>query len=215
MLDALVFTKTPNWLKVLYPACQWKVDARRKTLYLTFDDGPIPEVTPFVLDELKKWKAKATFFCIGKNIEANPEIFRRIIKEGHGVGNHTYDHLNGWKHRNSTYVANITKCDEVMDRIGIQKSKPRVLFRPPYGKLKPSQYKILKQQYRIVMWDVLTCDYDLSIPKARVLKAAVKHAESGSIVVFHDSLKAKSKVEYALPKVLAHFSEQGYTFAAL
>ncbi|MFN8286422.1 MAG: polysaccharide deacetylase family protein [Chitinophagales bacterium] len=218
MLDALLFTKTPGWLKALYPDCTWRVDTGKKAIYLTFDDGPIPEVTPFVLDELKKWKAKATFFCIGKNIEAHPQIFKRILKEGHSIGNHTQDHLSGWKHQNKTYLSNITRCDEsiktVLDSKLKQKhSKP--LFRPPYGKLKPSQYKALKDKYRIVMWDVLTYDFDLKIPKSRVLKAALKHTEAGSIIVFHDSLKAKSKVEYALPLVLEHFSREGYTFAAL
>ncbi len=169
-----------------------------------------------MLDELKKWKAKATFFCIGKNIEANSAIFKRILKEGHSIGNHTYDHLNGWKHQNKTYLANIQKCSDVLLAEGIHlKSKNKMLFRPPYGKLKPSQYRILKDDYRIIMWDVLTYDFDLNMPKGRVLKVALKHTEEGSIVVFHDSLKAQSKIEYALPRVLEHFSREGYTFAAL
>ncbi len=216
MLDALLFTKTPAWLKALYPECIWKGDGSKKTIYLTFDDGPIPEVTPFVLDELKKWKAKATFFCIGKNIEANSAIFKRILKEGHSIGNHTYDHLNGWKYQNKTYLANIQKCRDVLLAEGIHhKPKNKMLFRPPYGKLKPSQYRLLKDDYRIIMWDVLTYDFDLNMPKGRVLKAALKHTDEGSIVVFHDSFKAQSKVEYALPRVLEHFSREGYTFAAL
>lgn len=217
MLDALVFSKTPQWLKALYPECLWKVDTDKKVLYLTFDDGPIPEVTPWVLDELKKYKAKATFFCIGKNIDDNPEVFKRIIAEGHRIGNHTYNHYNGWKYVNREYYENIQDCARVLEsskwRVASGKELP--LFRPPYGKLKPSQYKHLKDKYRIVMWDVLTLDYNLQVSKKRVLNTAIKHAGPGSIIVFHDSLKAQPKLQYALPKVLEHFSALGYTFAAL
>lgn len=219
MLDALVFSKTPQWLKALYPECLWKVDTQKKVLYLTFDDGPIPEVTPWVLDELKKYKAKATFFCIGKNIDANPDIFKRIIKEGHSIGNHTYNHYNGWKYVNREYYQNVEQGAEALDRhlhpSPVTRHPSLSLFRPPYGKLKPSQYKALKDKYRIVMWDVLTLDYNLQVSKKRVLNTAIKHSSPGSVIVFHDSLKAKPKVEYALPKVLEHFSALGYKFAAL
>ena len=231
MLDALVFSKTPQWLKALYPECQWKVDTDKKVLYLTFDDGPIPEVTTWVLDELKKYKAKATFFCIGKNIDENPEIFKRIIKEGHGIGNHTYNHYNGWKYVNREYYENIQDCARVLAPFlhptsdirpptkvqpsPVTRHPPLPLFRPPYGKLKPSQYKYLKDKYRIVMWDVLTLDYNLQVSKTKVLNTAIKHAGPGSIIVFHDSIKAQPKMQYALPKVLEHFSALGYTFAAL
>ena len=217
MLDALVFSKTPQWLKALYPECLWKVDTDKKVLYLTFDDGPIPEVTPWVLDELKKYKAKATFFCIGKNIDENPEVFKRIIAEGHRIGNHTYNHYNGWKYVNREYYENVEDCARVLasKKWQVTGGKELPLFRPPYGKLKPSQYKHLKDKYRIVMWDVLTLDYNLQVSKKRVLNTALKHAGPGSILVFHDSLKAQPKVQYALPKVLEHFSALGYTFAAL
>ncbi len=210
MLDALLFTKTPALLSSLYPACLWKVATEEKKLYLTFDDGPIPEVTPFVLDELKKYKAKATFFCIGKNVEANPGIFKRIIKEGHSIGNHTFDHMSGWKHQNKTYFANIEKGNKALGR----ENKAR-LFRPPYGKLKPSQYLALKGKYKIVMWDVLTFDFDLKVPKGLVLRNTLKHTKPGSIIVFHDSLKAQPKLEYALPRVLEHFSAKGFKFEKL
>lgn len=217
MLDALVFSKTPKWLKALYPECIWQVDTDKKVLYLTFDDGPIPEVTSWVLDELKKYKAKASFFCIGNNIDANPEVFKRIIAEGHTIGNHTQNHYNGWKYTNKEYYDNIAQCDKTLasNKWRVASGNELPLLRPPYGKLKPSQYKALKDKYHIVMWDVLTLDYNLQVSKTKVLNTVMKHAKPGSIVVFHDSIKAKEKMQYALPKVLAHFSAQGYKFAAL
>ena len=210
MLDALLFTKTPKLLTAVYPDCLWKVDTKDKTIYLTFDDGPIAEITPFVLDELKNWNAKATFFCIGKNIETNPEIFKRIIDEGHSVGNHTYDHLNGWNTTDEIYFDNVEKGGRVMSHTGQQ-----TLFRPPYGKLKPAQYAALKAKYKLVMWDVMSYDIDLSMEKEKVLKNVIENTEDGSIIVMHDSLKAKPKVEFALPKLLEHFTAKGFKFEKL
>ena len=222
MLDALLFTKTSPLLSAVYPDCLWKVNTREKILYLTFDDGPIAEITPFVLDELKRCNAKATFFCIGKNIESNPEIFQRIIDEGHSIGNHTYDHLNGWSHSDEEYFKNIEKCAAVLNlrsspdkEVGMKQIFNLQLFRPPYGKLKPSQYSKLKSEYKLVMWDVLSFDFDLKMEEEKVLQNVLKNAETGSIVVMHDSLKAKPKVEYALPKILEHFSKKGFVFNAL
>ncbi len=217
MLDALLFAKTPTLFTHLYPECLWKADTDKKILYLTFDDGPIAETTPFVLDELKRHGAKATFFCIGKNIEANPTIFKRIIREGHAIGNHTYDHLNGWQHTNKTYFENIEKCSKVLSQFKLLKKNvtPGILFRPPYGKLKPSQYLKLKSKYKIVMWDILTFDYDKDKRRRTVLNTVLKYASPGSVVVFHDSLKAQPRMEYALPKVLDHFSNEGYKFEKL
>lgn len=211
MFDALLFAKTPRLLTQLYPDCLWRMPKTEKKLYLTFDDGPIPEVTPFVLDELKRWNARATFFCIGKNVEAHPSILRRILKEGHSVGNHTSHHLNGWKVKNELYFQNVRDCTEVLQSHKVGQH----LFRPPYGKLKPSQYRKLKNEHRIVMWDVLSFDFDLNVSKERVLRNVTQHARSGSIVVMHDSLKAKPKVEYALPRLLKHFHDAGFTFEAL
>ncbi len=218
MLDALLFTKTPSLLTAVYPKCLWKIPAGNK-LYLTFDDGPLPEITPFVLDELKKWNARATFFCIGKNIQANPELFKRIINEGHSVGNHTYDHLNGWNTTDEEYYDNIKKCHDLMALYGneCEEFLPKsgvirpALFRPPYGKLKPAQYKAL-QLYNIVMWDVLSFDFDLTMSAEKVLDNVLKNTEAGSIIVMHDSLKAKPKVEYALPRILKHFTEKEFKF---
>ncbi len=212
MLDALLFTKTPSLLKSIYPACVWQMSSAQKKLYLTFDDGPISDVTPFVLDELKKWDAKASFFCIGKNVDQHPELFQRIINEGHSVGNHTYNHLNGWNTRDYEYFTNVEKCNEVLLRFNLQNTN---LFRPPYGKLKPSQYTVLKTMYSIVMWDVLSFDFDLKASPEGVLKNILQYSEPGSIIVMHDSLKAESKVKHALPMLLEHFTKLDYTFEKL
>ncbi|MES2619506.1 MAG: polysaccharide deacetylase family protein [Bacteroidota bacterium] len=193
-------------MKAVYRECLWKVNTKDKILYLTFDDGPIPNITAFVLDELRKWNAKATFFCIGRNVENNPEIFQKIVDEEHSIGNHTYDHLKGWNCKDREYLENIEKCGTVLN------SK---LLRPPYGKLKPSQYLALKSQYKLVMWDVLSFDFDTKISQEKVLSNVIKNAEEGSIVVFHDSLKAEAKVRFVLPKVLEHFSAKGFKFEKL
>ncbi len=213
MLDALLFTKTSPLLAAVYRECLWKVNTEEKLLYLTFDDGPIPEITPIVLDELKKWNARATFFCIGKNIEANPEIFQRIMDEGHSIGNHTFNHLNGWSSNDKDYFENIAQCEAVLNaKCGMRTTK---LFRPPYGKLKPSQYTKLKKEYKLVMWDVLSFDFDLKMAEEKVLENVLENAEEGSVIVMHDSLKAKPKVEFALPKILEHFTEKGFKFEKL
>lgn len=210
MLDALLFTKTPGLLKSIYPDCLWKIDTNENKIYLTFDDGPIPDITPFVLSELKKWNAKATFFCIGKNIQSHTEIYRQIIAEGHRTGNHTYDHLNGWNVSDAQFYENIEQCQSLLDSLGSTSNTK--LFRPPYGKLKPAQYKYLKRKYQIVMWDVLTFDFDLKISAQKVLENAIKNTESGSIIVMHDSLKAMHKVTFSLPKFLEFFTAKGFTF---
>lgn len=213
MLDALIFSKTPALLSALYADCLWKVNTTEKKLYLTFDDGPTEGVTPWVVEELEKWGAKATFFCIGKNVAAHPDIFRLLIEKGHTVGNHTYNHLNGWKQRNELYYSDADKGEStILHHSDFHKVK---FFRPPYGKLKPSQYRYLKTKYQIVMWDVLSFDFNVELDKETVLKNVLKNATSGSIIVFHDSLKAKDKMLYALPKVLAHFSKQEFKFEAL
>ena len=213
MLDALLFTKPAALVRSVYRQCLWSVKTTQKIIYLTFDDGPIPQVTPFVLDELKKYNAKATFFCIGNNIDANPEIFKRVIDEGHSIGNHSYNHLNGWQTANDEYYSNIEKCEETLSAHKATNSAR--LFRPPYGKLKPAQYKFLKDRYRIVLWDVLSFDFDLKMSEEKVLNNVIANAGPGSVVVFHDSLKAQPKVEYALPKLLAHFSAKGFKFEKL
>jgi len=184
----------------------WKVPTNKKVLYLTFDDGPIPEVTPWVLDLLKEFNAKATFFCVGQNAEKNPAILQRILDEGHQIGNHTYNHLNAWKTTNREYFRNIQNCNKVV------KSK---LFRPPYGKIRMIQGWQIMRKYNIVMWDVLSGDYDVNLSADDCLKNVLNHSEPGSIVVFHDSLKAFKNLETLLPKVLNYYASLGYEFQTI
>jgi len=213
MLDALLFASPPALLRAVYSDCVWRVPGNEPVLYLTFDDGPTPGVTDKVLQLLRQWNAKATFFCIGKNIEENPTLFNHILSSGHAVGNHTQQHVNGWRTPHADYMENILQCEEVLNTHGAKNISK--LFRPPYGKLTLPQYRALKKDCCIVMWDVLTCDYSPSVSEEEVLANTLRYATSGSVVVFHDSLKAADKMLYALPKVLKHFSEQGYKFEAL
>jgi peptidoglycan/xylan/chitin deacetylase (PgdA/CDA1 family) len=198
--------KTPWWLKLLYTDCVWQIKDTTKNIFLTFDDGPHPTITPFVLDELKKYNAKATFFCIGKNVLLHNDIYRRIITEGHTIANHTHNHLNGWKTDNDIYLENIAEAKKHID------SK---LFRPPYGRITKYQLQQLttkRFQLRPIMWSVLSGDFDKKITPEKCLSNVVKNAKSGSIIVFHDSEKAFERLQYALPKVLEYFTRQGYSF---
>ena len=195
-------------LKRIYPKRIWSVSTNEKVLYLTFDDGPIPEVTPWVLETLNQYQAKATFFCIGENVEKNRDVFNTVIAEGHRVGNHTYNHVNGYKTSIKAYLENVL----AFEKLGVSTS----LFRPPYGKCKASQAKPLqKKRYNIVMWDVISEDYDKNISEEQCYQTVIDQAKKGSIVIFHDSLKAEKNLRYALPKVLKYFSEKGYVFNAL
>jgi peptidoglycan/xylan/chitin deacetylase (PgdA/CDA1 family) len=217
----MYFVKAPGWLKWLYPNLTWKIAVEKgeKALYLTFDDGPHPIATPFVLDALAKYNAKASFFCIGKNVVDHSAIYKRIIDEGHTVGNHTFHHVNGWKVNDREYIDDVLKASEFID------SK---LFRPPYGRITrfqsavlrgklaaKTQLKIENSKFNIIMWDVLAADWDNKISGERCYENIICNATSGSIVVFHDSAKAMERMQYALPKVLDHYSQQGYTFKAL
>jgi peptidoglycan/xylan/chitin deacetylase (PgdA/CDA1 family) len=197
--------KTPFWLRAIYSNCTWKMPAKDKVIYLTFDDGPHPDATPFVLANLKKYNAKATFFCIGNNVLKHPNIYESIIKEGHRVGNHTYDHINGWKTKNDIYIDNIKDAMNIID------SK---LFRPPYGRITKGQIQILKQSdslpNQIIMWDVLSGDFDIKINGETCARNVIKNTVPGSIIVFHDSQKAWDRMSVALPIVLAYFSNLGY-----
>jgi peptidoglycan-N-acetylglucosamine deacetylase len=199
------FVKTPWWLKKIYSSCVWSIDTKAKELYLTFDDGPHPVATPFVLDVLKQHNAKASFFCIGKNVKAHPEIYHRILAEGHSVGNHTQHHLNGWKTDTETYLADTAEAARYIGS---------TLFRPPYGRIKKQQIRRMKD-YTIVMWDVLSGDFDIELSKEKCAHRVLWNARPGSVVVFHDSEKAFPRLEYALPATLAYFSLQGYTFRKL
>ena len=198
--------KTPFILPLIYPNLTWKISTDEKVIYLTFDDGPIPEVTEFVLNTLNQFNAKATFFCIGENVRKHPAILDRVIEQGHSIGNHTYNHLNGWKHPSSTYVENVSKAASFTSSS---------LFRPPYGRISWKQIKALKQSYRIIMWDVLSGDFDTSLTAENCIENVLKHTESGSIIVFHDSEKAWPRLEKTLPFVLEKLKEKGYDFDTL
>ena len=204
--------KTNFLMRALYPNFIWRIPTEKKEIFLTFDDGPIPDVTEFVLEELKKYKAKATFFCIGGNIEKYPDIFQKVVNQQHTIGNHTFNHVRGWDVEDNFYFDNFSKCEEI---ITIHNSQLTTQFRPPFGRIKRSQAKEILKTHEIVMWDVLTGDYDQNISKERVLSKTLQHTERGSIVLFHDSIKAIKNMMYALPRVLKHFSEEGYTFKAL
>ena len=204
------FTKTPFWLKMLYPTCLWNFNrvGKQKKIFLSFDDGPHAEATPFVLDELKKYQAKATFFCIGKNVQAESSIYKRILMDGHRVGNHTNNHLNGWKTDNKTYLDNIEKARELIDSD---------LFRPPYGRATAFQIRNLidKLQYTVVMWDVLAGDFDPKVDGKQAAERVIRNSKPGSIIVFHDSARALQVLQVALPIVLAYFSREGFSFETI
>ncbi len=218
-----MIVRIPRIIRTLYPGRVWEGPNKGKRIYLTFDDGPISRVTPWVLQQLKVYEAKATFFCIGDNIRKHPEVFTRIISEGHAVGNHTYSHLNGWKTGTKEYVANTEKAQEILEQhmhskenTSEQKAIKNVLFRPPYGRINSAQVKILEQKgYKIVMWDILSMDYNPGISPEKCTLNVTDNARSGSIIIFHDSLKAERNLKFALPKVLEHFSSQGYSFDKL
>lgn len=201
--------RTPALLKLLYPKLIWDVDSRSKCIYLTFDDGPIPIVTPFVLNILKKFEAKATFFCIGDNVRKHPDIFERLKSEGHAIGNHTFNHLKGWVTDDKEYLDNFLQANSLLNTN---------LFRPPYGRIKRSQIKLLRNNVpglKIVMWSVLSVDYDQALSPEQCLKNVVANTRAGDIVLFHDSLKARERMEYALPRALEYWVKNGFTFGAL
>lgn len=201
--------KTPWWLKKLYPGCLWKMNSKEKILYLSFDDGPHPTITPFVLDLLKKYNAKASFFCIGENVTKHPETVKRVLEEGHSIGNHTENHLNGWKTSDTDYLENVLKA---------KTNIPSTLFRPPYGRMKKSQIKLMRQEIvgiKIVMWNILAGDWVETISPEKCFDRIRNKISNGDIIVLHDSEKAFPRMQYVLPQILQHFSEKGFLFKAL
>jgi len=198
--------KTPKIIKNLFPNFVWNIPTTEKVLYLTFDDGPIPEVTPWVLDQLAMYNAKGTFFCVGENIQKHNDVFQQVVDQGHQVGNHTFNHLSGWKTEVLPYFHNVRKCAQEMQSD---------LFRPPYGRLRPKQAQFLQRHYDVIMWDILSGDFDPKITAEQCLDNVIDNAEPGSIIVFHDSLKAQDKLRFVLPRVLAHFEALGYRFEAI
>jgi peptidoglycan/xylan/chitin deacetylase (PgdA/CDA1 family) len=203
----MYFIKTPFWLKKIFNAYTWDVNTAHKELYLTFDDGPHPVATPFVLQQLAEFNAKASFFCLGKNVLEYPGIYREIIDRGHTVGNHTHNHLNGWKTPYDVYINNVHQASVHI---------PSGLFRPPYGRISRRAGKLLRRQgFDVVMWDVLSGDFDRSLSPSKCKNNVINNAGKGSIVVFHDSEKAFPNLQYALPEVLNYFHAKGFVFKGL
>lgn len=201
------WVKTHGIIKRLFPQFVWDRKNETKTVYLTFDDGPTPEITQWTLAQLEQYGAKATFFCIGNNIAQFPEIFKAVIDDGHTIGNHTFNHLNGWKTKTTTYIENVLQCRKQMDGFGIN----NLLFRPPYGKLQLFQSQQLRKQgYQIIMWDVLSADFDQEISPEKCLQNVLQNVKPGSIVVFHDSAKAFKNLKYTLPKTLEFLKNNDY-----
>lgn len=202
--------KTAKIFKSIFNQWTWSFNTNKKEVYLTFDDGPIPNITPWVLDQLKKHKAKATFFCIGDNIKKHPEILEQIIQENHRVGNHTFNHLKGWNTNTDEYIKNILLTEQYLP------TQTQKLFRPPYGKISFSQSKkLLSLNYKIIMWDVLSADFDKHLTAKECTKNVLSKIENGSIVVFHDSEKAFPRLQEALPKILSELTKKGYSFKAI
>lgn len=193
-------------LKALYPKAVWNLSGSEKTIYLTFDDGPIPELTEWVLDELNKYQAKATFFCVGANILKNKTVFNKILENGHVAANHTMHHIKGFKTEFNTYLQEVDECETLTQT---------KLFRPPYGQIKRVQYKaLIEKGYQVIFWDVISYDYEKIKPE-QVLKTVLKFTKPGSIVLFHDNIKAEQNLKFALPLFLEHFSKHGYQFKSI
>ncbi len=205
----MYLVKSPTLLKWYYPSLTWNKARSEKAIYLTFDDGPIPDVTEFVLKTLREHEVQATFFCIGDNINKYPDIFQQLLDGGHRVGNHTFNHLKGWKTRDDVYLENFELCQQLT---------ASNLFRPPYGRIRKSQIAMIKQWYpgmNIIMWDVLSGDFDLELSPVKCYEHVVKNVENGSIIVIHDSLKAFDRLQYALPKSIDYLKAKGYSFLTL
>ncbi len=200
-------TKTPFFIPKIFYNLVWSIPSENeKNIYLTFDDGPIPDVTEWIIELLAKYDAKATFFCVGCNVEKNRDIFNNLRNNGHAVGNHSYNHINGWQTDTIRYLENVEKANSLIG------SK---LFRPPYGKITPLQKQALLKDYKIIMWDVLSRDFDKQLPCNQCVQNVITNCRSGSVVVFHDSLKAEKNMTYSLPLVLDYFNQHGYTFKAI
>ena len=196
--------KTPRWIQQLYPSLEWRVGTAKNAVFVTFDDGPVPELTPAILDILADYEARATFFCVGENVERYPEIFQRLLDEGHAVGNHTHRHLNGWKTPATTYLEDIGACQTAIEARGAQTD----LLRPPYGRISRKQLRQLHTRYRIVMWDVLSGDFDPRLSATECLDKTLEFVREGSIVVFHDNIKATERVLGALPGFMDEMSKR-------
>lgn len=202
----MLIEQPPKLFRALYPSAIWRMDSADKAVYLTFDDGPIPQITPWVLDLLDKYNIKATFFLVGDNVSKHPDEFKMILERGHRVGNHTFNHIRGFEYSTKDYMANTVKAN-----LQIQSD----LFRPPHGHMTPAQYYALKKEYKVIMWDLVTRDYSNKLNGEEVLKKVKHYVRNGSIITFHDSLKAEQNLKYALPRSIEWLLEQGYQFKLL
>jgi peptidoglycan/xylan/chitin deacetylase (PgdA/CDA1 family) len=214
------FNNSIGLISRLYPSLTWRKNTQDKILYLTFDDGPVDGPTGFVLEQLRNFESSATFFCVGENISKNKILYGDLLRHGHSVGNHTYNHVNGWKTSDSEYFDNVAQCHEVMKHSGVltggaMPENAVKLMRPPYGKIKRSQITKLKEEFEIVMWDVLSGDFDQRLLPEECLKQTIRHTRAGSIIIFHDSYKAEKNLRYVLPRFLEHFTASGFLFKTL
>lgn len=201
-----ILVRPPKIVRSLYNDAIWRKSKHEPRIYLTFDDGPIPDLTEWVLDVLKHYQIKATFFCVGENIVKHSQIFERIVNEGHRVGNHTFNHIKGWKTSVDEYLSNVEKCQALTQSD---------LFRPPYGRISKKQYQNILKTHQVILWDVLTYDYDKFTSPEKCLKQSIKHTRNGSIIVFHDNLKATLNLKHTLPKYIEACIENGFEFALL
>ena len=199
----MLIEQPPLLLRWIYPRALWRMDKNEKAVYLTFDDGPIPNITPWVLDLLDKYNIKATFFMVGDNVRKHTEEFRMVVVRGHRFGNHTFNHIRGFEYLSQNYLANTDKANEYLHTD---------LFRPPHGYMRWVQYHVLKKKYRIVMWDLVTRDYSKRLTGPQVLAKVKKYVRNGSIITFHDSIKSEPRLKYALPRAIEWLLAQGYTF---
>lgn len=222
-LDAALLTRPPRLLHALLPGCEWTgprtAPAGAPVVYLTFDDGPVPEETPWVLQQLAAFDARATFFCVGQNLERYPEIARAALAAGHRLGNHTHEHRSAWASTRAGYRAGVAACQAALAAVGLapgpDTGRPELLFRPPHGRLTWPLLQALRPEYRVAMWSVLTRDYDPDLSPEDCLRFTLAAVRAGDIVVFHDSRKASARLRFVLPRLLAHLAEQGFQFAAL
>ncbi len=214
----MYFIRPPFYIKAIYPSALWRVKTKEPSLFLTFDDGPIPEVTPKVLQILKEFDVKATFFCVGDNIKKHPDVFAQLVESGHRIGNHTFNHINGWHYPLDAYIENVMKCEKaILEKSNLDVyAKNDKLFRPPYGRISMTQLKALKNEnYQVVLWDVLSGDFDPRVTKEECWKNVLKYTRNGSVIVFHDSVKASPNMLYTLPKTIEHYLNKGYSFDLL
>lgn len=201
----MLIEQPPFFYRMLFPETVWRIHRKRKrrTVYLTFDDGPIPEVTPWVLDTLDRYGIKATFFCVGDNVRRNPELLQEIKRRGHSIGNHTMNHMQSMKVTTRTYLRNVAMANEL---IGSR------LFRPPHGLMRWGTARLLRSHFTLIMYDLVTRDYSKKLSGEQVLKNVKRYARKGSIIVFHDSLKAEKNMKYALPRAIEWLRDKGYDF---